>query len=62
MTPSFGLRFQTAIASAPKTFATVRTVALNVVRLAGYSNGAEAMRQYAWHPKEVLAWLGIPVA
>ena len=47
---------------APANFAACRNTALNLLRRAGVTNVAAALRRHAMHPREALALLGIRLA
>jgi hypothetical protein len=46
----------------PANFAACRNAALNLLRQAGVTNVAAALRRHAMYPREALALLGIPLA
>jgi predicted transposase YbfD/YdcC len=47
---------------APANFAACRNAALNLLRLAGITNVAAALRRHAMHPQKALALLGLHLA
>jgi predicted transposase YbfD/YdcC len=44
---------------APQNLAAVRNAIISMLRLAGHSNIAGALRNYTWHTSRLLAMLGI---
>jgi predicted transposase YbfD/YdcC len=53
---------QVRVERAPANFAACRNAALNLLRQAGVTNVAAALRRHAMYPREALALLGIPLA
>lgn len=53
---------QVRVDRAPANFAACRNTALNLLRLAGVTNVAAALRRHAMYPHQTLALLGIPLA
>ena len=45
--------------AAPEVMATLRNIVIALLRRAGYSNIAAALREIAWHPGTVLRFLGL---
>ncbi len=50
---------QVRCAAAPANLAAVRNTALGLIRRAGHSNVAQALRRHAMHPVEALVLLGL---
>lgn len=48
--------------NAPQALATLRNAWLNILRTAGWTNIAAALRQYSWSLPKALALLGLPIA
>ena len=53
-------RCQVRTGRAPEVMATLRNLALGLLRLAGTSNVAAALRRYARYPEEALGLIGLP--
>jgi predicted transposase YbfD/YdcC len=53
---------QVRVDRAPANFAACRNTALNLLRLAGVTNVAAALRRHAMYPRQALALLGIQLA
>lgn len=53
---------QVRLGHAPANLAAVRNTVLNLLRQAGVTNIAAALRRLQWHPEQTLAFLGILLA